>query len=260
MYIVYQISNKVNKKRYIGISGRSLEYRVAQHERTARSDKPSFVKYYLHRAIRKWGWDTFEVKLLESNVTTLNEAKRLERFYIDKYKTNISGYNLTPGGDHFMSSEWQRSNQLKRVAEGTHPFLGGTIQRATNLRRMADGTHNFIGGNQRRIQNGTHHFVGDKNPIKRLAKLGLQRNQTDPWLNTKTQSNPKAVYLWKIADQLYNWYLLNKHKPRGGSYKAMQYAFELETSAAIIVKKFKSGWNPTEDPKWLDWKSNSYSL
>ncbi len=256
MFIVYQLKNKVNGKCYVGITQRTLQARLAQHERTARSEKPSFVKHYLHHAIKKHGWNNFESSLLESNIPTKEQALERERYYVKLFNTQEEGYNLTPGGDHYTDSDWQRENQLKRVAKGNHPFVGGKIQSETAKKLWQEGKHNFIGLNQKRIADGTHNLLGDKNPTKRLAKLGAHHNQAAPWLNTKIQANNNAIQVWVMADKLYDWFLINQNKQRGGSYRAMEKAFNFKSGCQVILKKFKSGWNPTEDPKWLAWKAS----
>lgn len=253
MFIVYQLVNKINGKSYIGITKRSMACRLAQHERTARSDKPSFVKHYLHHAIRKYGWSNFEANIVEENIYSKEIALLREQYYINLFKTNINGYNLTPGGDHLIDSDWQRENQLKRVQNGTHPFVGGKIQHETGKRLWIEGKHNFIGLNEKRIEKGTHNFLGHNNPTRKLAKLGLQHNQKAPWLNSKIKTNPDALRAWQLADQLYCH--LTQQTGRYG-YSSLAKDFNLNTSLIKICDKFKAGWNPAKDPAWLAWRDS----
>lgn len=52
------------------------------------------------RAIKKYGWDNFEHKILDDNLTH-NEACEKEIMYINQYQSNNPkyGYNVTSGGD-----------------------------------------------------------------------------------------------------------------------------------------------------------------
>jgi len=84
-FIVYEITNKINGKSYIGqYSGKSFE------------------KYFgsgklIKHAIKKYGINNFEKIILEecSNKEELNEK---EIFWIGKKQTIKNGYNLTEGG------------------------------------------------------------------------------------------------------------------------------------------------------------------
>lgn len=96
-YVVYVHQNKLNSKRYIGITNNPSKrwYGKGKHYEGC----PHFFN-----AIKKYGWDNFTHEIIESCVT-LEEAKKLEREYIAKYKTQDSryGYNISPGGDWHAS-------------------------------------------------------------------------------------------------------------------------------------------------------------
>lgn len=98
MYSVYKITNKVNNKKYIGITSKTISERFRQHYNDAINSKDN---YPFHCAIRKYGIDMFYVELLETNLTE-DQAKERERYYIKYYNTFIKnnyGYNATYGGD-----------------------------------------------------------------------------------------------------------------------------------------------------------------
>lgn len=88
--IIYKITNKVNGKSYIGQTRYTLEFRWRQH--LHKKDNT-----YFHNAIRKYGAENFSLEVLEEcPYFNLNER---EIFYIAKYDSFNSGYNLTIGGD-----------------------------------------------------------------------------------------------------------------------------------------------------------------
>ena len=65
-----------------------------------------------------------------------------------------------------------------------------------------------------------------------------------------------SVEVWQIADLLYDWYLANHHKKRGGKYKSMADAFDLTPGQTQnIYKHFDSGWNPRLDESWVHWST-----
>lgn len=92
-YKVYCYTNKVNNKKYIGITKRSLE------ERSNRTyGYQGSTKFY--NAIKKYGWNSFVPIILETNLTKEDACKK-EIYYIELYKTRDShyGYNISIGGD-----------------------------------------------------------------------------------------------------------------------------------------------------------------
>ena len=97
-YIVYKITNKVNNKIYIGLTNKSLQKRWKAHCNSAFSKNDPYV---FHKAIRKYGEDSFKKEILESDLTE-DDAKEKEIFYIKKFNSyylNGHGYNMTYGGE-----------------------------------------------------------------------------------------------------------------------------------------------------------------
>lgn len=93
-YVVYVHQNKLNKKRYIGITNNTSKRWCARGKRY--DGCPRFAA-----AIRKYGWDCFTHEIIESGLT-LEEANDRERFYIAKFKTTDKkyGYNIAEGGSN----------------------------------------------------------------------------------------------------------------------------------------------------------------
>ena len=92
--VIYKITNLINGKVYIGQTRRGFEQRMKEHQNAAaRGDG-----FYIGSAIAKYGWDNFSAEVIAqtSDKSVLDE---LEKYYIQKYKSDIVGYNLAPGGD-----------------------------------------------------------------------------------------------------------------------------------------------------------------
>lgn len=97
MYI-YCITNKINNKKYIGLTTKTIEHRWKEHIAAANSTQSS-KDFALHRAIRKYGIDNFIVEEIDT-AKTEEELKYKESYYIGKYNTfGSNGYNMTYGGD-----------------------------------------------------------------------------------------------------------------------------------------------------------------
>jgi group I intron endonuclease len=94
MYKLYQITNTVNEKSYIGITKLSINERWQVH--ISNSRKP---KYPLHHAIAKYGSELFSITILEENADR-KYISGLEESTIQRLKTHISenGYNVAMGG------------------------------------------------------------------------------------------------------------------------------------------------------------------
>lgn len=91
-YILYEHRNKINGKRYIGITNNKTKrwYGKGKHYEGCP---------YFFAAIQKYGWDAFEHNVLIYDLSR-EEASRLERHYIKVLKTcdKAFGYNLAEGG------------------------------------------------------------------------------------------------------------------------------------------------------------------
>lgn len=60
------------------------------------------VKFY--NAIQYYGWDSFTHEIIENNLT-LEEANKLETYYIQKYNSIENGFNLNSGGENKLASQ-----------------------------------------------------------------------------------------------------------------------------------------------------------
>ena len=84
------------EKYYVGQTIETMEQRAGKDGRGYRTfDETCNSKFA--RSIRKWGWNTFEGKVLEEvDEEDLNE---LEKFYIKYFDSYKNGYNSTIGGE-----------------------------------------------------------------------------------------------------------------------------------------------------------------
>ena len=91
-YIVYCHINKINNKKYVGITNRTNpNYRWR--------NGLGYDGSIFGKAINKYGWENFEHIILFENLTQ-NDAKEKEIELIKLYNTKIpNGYNVSNGGD-----------------------------------------------------------------------------------------------------------------------------------------------------------------
>lgn len=97
MYI-YCIENKINNKKYIGLTTKCIFKRFNQHKCDAKNEENKKLLAY---AIRKYGEDNFHVYLLDETAKDIIELREKEIYYIEKFNTFNKGYNITIGGENF---------------------------------------------------------------------------------------------------------------------------------------------------------------
>lgn len=115
-YIVYCHTNKINGKKYIGITGDSLQKRAGLNG--------SYYKgcTYFYNAIQKYGWENFNHEILFQNLTK-EEASQKEFKLIDLYNTTDHkyGYNLREGGytGYTFTVSEQTRKKISQALKGT---------------------------------------------------------------------------------------------------------------------------------------------
>ena len=92
-WAVYMHENRVNGKKYIGIT-------CLRPDRRWRGGEGYRSCTLFYRAIKKHGWESFRHEILSTGLTQ-REAERLEMELIMKYQTQDpeKGYNTAPGGN-----------------------------------------------------------------------------------------------------------------------------------------------------------------
>jgi len=94
MSIIYKATNKLNGKIYIGQTSKTLKYRKLSHKARVRFGS----SYHFHNAIRKYGFEIFEWKILKKGIKNKDELDKLEIEYIKKFNSIKNGYNISTGG------------------------------------------------------------------------------------------------------------------------------------------------------------------
>ena len=123
-YIVYCHENKINGKKYFGITSGNPKYRW-------NNGKGYIHNNYFYKAIIKYGWNDF------NHIILFNELSKeivceIESFLIRKYKTYIKeyGYNLTLGGELNLHTE-ETKKKLSDMARNNKNMLGKTHSKET---------------------------------------------------------------------------------------------------------------------------------
>lgn len=103
-YSVYIHKNKINNKIYVGITSQ-IPYKRWEGGH-------GYKRNFFYNAIKKYGWNNFEHKILFTNLTK-EEAEKKEIELIKLYKSNNKnyGYNICAGG--CVNSGFHLSNEAK---------------------------------------------------------------------------------------------------------------------------------------------------
>lgn len=111
-----------NNKKYIGITMRKPKYRW-------NNGKAYYHNQFMVRAIKKYGWENIEHKILYEHLTK-EEAEQKEIELIKHYKTNDKkyGYNIENGGNH----QGKMSETTKKLLSIAHK--GKTIPKETRIK------------------------------------------------------------------------------------------------------------------------------
>ena len=209
MAYIYQITNDINGKIYIGKTERSIEERFAEHCRSCW--RQEMEKRPLYRAMRKYGTKHFHIELLEE--TDFPEER--ETYWIEQKRSYKEGYNATLGGDGkkyidydvviAMYKELQNQNEVARRMS-ISPCTVGNILKANNIDRLeksrvsALATGKII--NQYTL-NGDYiqSFPSAKAAAVSLGKITASSNGASSHITEVCKGKRKTAYgyIWKFS-------------------------------------------------------------
>lgn len=197
---VYVHVNRLNGKRYVGITSQKPEYRWNNGK--AYKQCPHF-----NAAIEKYGWDAFDHIVLYDYLSE-DEAKDIEVKLISEWKTQDHnyGYNFTSGGDAlrgYVPSEelrkrWSEIRTGMKRSDETKKKLAEAGRRTFEASRipLAEAKYKAISAFTM-----SGEFVKTFRSIieasKELNLSGSQRRHISDVCNGKRKSS--GGYIWKYA-------------------------------------------------------------
>lgn len=177
LIIVYQAVNKINGKRYIGMTARGLRVRSRGHRASARAG----YEGAFNRALRKYGAEHFEFSILEACVDT-KTALRRERELIEQHKPQ---YNIAAGGLSGPQG-WKHSEESrKRMSESRKGKPSGRLGATLSAESIAKRTAS-------RALNPSRYWLGKKRSPETVAKIAASR----PFWPTPKAPTPETLEIW----------------------------------------------------------------
>lgn len=210
MAYIYQITNDINGKVYIGKTERTVEERFKEHCKDAY--RREYEKRPLYAAIRKYGVEHFHVETLEET----NSPEEREIYWIEAKRSFKNGYNATLGGDgkHYidydlvlaMYAELKNQKEVARrmnISDDTvHNVLTNyRVDILDNASAAALATGKVI--NQYDLQdNYIQSFPSAKAAAESLNKITATSNGASSHISDVCRGKRKTAYgyKWKFAN------------------------------------------------------------
>lgn len=236
-YVIYKIINKITGKSYVGKTN-NLSARMKNH-------RNSTCCRYLYNAIKKYGWENFEVKVLQE--CTRDEAPVLELEYILRENTLVpNGYNLILETHQGRSFHEETLGKMSKNVQGINKSGRKYTSSYIGVRRSKN-RDNF---DMRLVKNGITYSKTFKSEIEAAEsydKLALHLYGSDARINfpeqlknylssdlskhsetilfrKKLTSSVKGVCFHKITQKWYAYYYSNKKQIRLGLFQTEQEA------------------------------------
>lgn len=166
---LYVITNKINGKKYIGKTYKTIEERFEEHKRDSR--KPKNYNRKLYKDFCIFGDHNFKIEEIGMFEDGILEEKEIE--YISKYDTYENGYNQTLGGDG------------KRCIKYTDEELIGLYHSLGTIKKVSEHTGHDAGWISNIIKrNGVNVVFAGRKPIKIVQNGMVFDNPTEcaKWL------------------------------------------------------------------------------
>lgn len=101
MYYIYCYTNKSNQHKYVGQTN-NFKRRIREHRSCAFNESSSSYNDLIHKKIREYGEENFEITLIETlHTDNIHEVNKREQYWIaekNSYCGNGEGYNMDLGG------------------------------------------------------------------------------------------------------------------------------------------------------------------
>ena len=190
------------KKYYIGQTVKTIKGRAGK-------DGSQYItnpKSKMAKAVNKWGWEAFEVEILEQNIDTIEELNKLEIYYIGLYDSYNNGYNSTLGGEGQLGRK-ASPQTLKKLREshlGQKPWNKGLPATVETRQKMSEAKKKLVG--EKHPKYGTHISEEHKEKLRQNAKInpnyGMRGKKQKPETIEKIRQSNKGRWKQVYCNEL----------------------------------------------------------
>ena len=171
MYMVYQLTNRINGKRYIGFT-KDFHSRLYRH---------CISNFLIGRAIRKYGLHNFRITIIHFNLSEEKASIAEKRLIAKRQTLSPEGYNIHEGGLGGNTLKGlapeQKTEHYKKVSKANT----GSVRSAETRRKMSEAqkgrtfseeTRKKMSEAQKRNQKGAlNNFYGKTHSEETRKKL-----------------------------------------------------------------------------------------
>lgn len=211
-YSVYVHTNKLNNKKYVGLTKKRPKDRWQRGNGYTHS-------IYFYSAIQKYGWDGFYHDVV-ADCLSKEEASTLERELIKEYKTTnrIYGYNLNQGGFVGGNTNHSTREKLSILNKGkNNPMYGRIGCNSARARRVLQ------------IDPDTKDIVGVWDYIKQVEDE-LYYNRRNISACCKGKRKTSNGYIWQYLGEPHPYVPTSRNRA----------VYQIDKNTNEIIKKFNS--------------------
>lgn len=167
-FLVYMLTNKVNGKRYIGVTTASLDRRIKFHESSAKNKKNTYV---MARAIRAYGIEAFSGEVLYE-AATKEEMFIVERGLIAAHGTLApNGYNRSLGGEGNRIGVKYGDEFGQRVSASLKAFYANNPEACAAQGRKMAGRKRSAEDKEKKAAAGRAYWESPEGQAKKAARI-----------------------------------------------------------------------------------------
>ena len=170
--VIYKCTNLINGKIYIGQT-KNLKNRIKMHKKNVENK----VNRKLYDSMNKHGFENFKWEVIDVALSK-EELNFKEKFYIIKFNSFNSGYNMTIGGDG--------GNTFEGLSKERQIEAGNKIRKALKGKKKPDGFAEKLS----KIHKG-----------KKMPEYGIEKNRLNKIYNSDKNSQAVKKGLSKRTEE-----------------------------------------------------------
>lgn len=227
---IYMYTNKINGKRYIG-QARNFNRRHRKHISSSYNEEEKYhYNVPFHCAIRKYGIENFEIKILAENIESEEKLNEYEIFFIKRYDTlanNNKGYNVASGGkcaNTFAGKTEKEMNDIKNkisdirikngLAKGENNPMYGKHHKKETREKISKKSKERLKNKENHPRYGKGNKVEqwDKDN-KNIIKIWSDAKEVSKEFNVSITIICNVCNFWKINCDKEEWFKTHKNRP-----------------------------------------------